>query len=138
MAKLTGMIEKETARKIVSSAFDEVRKGRETFNDAKARIFKEIEEAQDLYSWHPTDQLLPEDTDLARIQKGSKIYINVVAYVRDKYRYGRPMILRREYRRGRWWWSNGFAGDEVDYWMAVPRRPSKQTIARSDDDDNDS
>lgn len=136
MAKLTGMVEKEVARKIVDQAFEGLRMGRLTIPDAKERATKDLAEAQDLYSWQPTNVILPEDTDLARIEKGSKIYILVIAYVRDKQRYGRPMILRREYRQGKWWWGNGFAADEVDYWMAAPRRPSKQTVARTDNDND--
>ena len=140
MAKrIVGLIEKMRAKKAIVEAFEALRRGEETISSAKNKCIEAIANEQDLFSWQSTDELLPEDSGLAIIEHGKNKYIVVIAYVRERTKYARPIILRREFKRGRWWWSNGYAGEEVEYWMAMPRRPSKQTIsaAKETEDDND-
>lgn len=130
--KLRGMIEKEAARKIVSEAFQNLRTGKDTISGAYDTALRKIEEAQDLYSWQSSADLLPEDTDLARVD-GVRPYIKVLAYVNGKH-----FVLRRIYypTKDKWLWSNGFTSDEVEWWCALVRRPSKQTVSKDLKDDN--
>lgn len=130
--KLVGMIEKEEVRKIIEAAFQNIRLGTETMPQAKANAIKKIEETQSLYAWQSSTEILPEDTSLPRVE-GDRPYIKVLAYADGKH-----IVLRRiNYpKKGIWLWSNGYTADEVKWWCALIRRPSKQMSATVTRDDN--